>query len=96
MARTHHEYLYGTAASSPAATAPERPATPKPTGTREERLARLAKAMGANSATLASALAAGTMPDSFALQLADAKIAARKAAEQAAKIDAAVERIVNA
>ncbi len=75
---------------------PSPPIVPKPAGTREQRLTRLAQAMGASDAALAAAIAQGTTPDAFTLQLADQKIAARKAAEQAAKIDAAVERIVNA
>lgn len=55
----------------PAVTTPPRPATPRLTGTREERLAQLAKAMDGDQATLAAAVANGTTPDEFALILLD-------------------------
>lgn len=72
------------------------PPAPKLTGTREERLARLAKAMGADKATLEAAITQGTSPDAFAVQLADKKIARRKAAAEAAEVQAIAARIANA
>jgi hypothetical protein len=44
---------------------------PTPTGSREERLRRLATAMGADDRTLAEAIAAGTSPDEFVLKVVD-------------------------
>jgi len=71
------------------------PAAPQPTGTREERLRRLAKAMNGDQATLAAAIAKGTSPDAFALQLTDQMIARRKAAAEAAEIKAMALRIAH-
>ncbi len=48
---------------------PKKPASP--TGTREERLARLAGAWKADETLLATAIAEGTTPDAFAVQLAE-------------------------
>ncbi|MFA7597281.1 MAG: hypothetical protein WCY92_13105 [Novosphingobium sp.] len=87
----------GPAAPIPAAAAPiTPPAAPKLAGTREERLSRLATAMGADKATLAAAIAAGTPPDVFALELTDVMIARRKAAAEAAELEATVRRIAAA
>lgn len=72
------------------------PAVPKLIGTREERLTRLAKAMDADRATLEAAITQGTSPDAFAVQLADKKIARRKAAAEAAEVQAIAARIANA
>ena len=63
---------------APAATvvpspAPAVAAFPQPTGTREERLRRLGKAMGADAAMVAAAIVAGTSPDDFAVQIVDSK-----------------------
>lgn len=69
---------------------------PKLTGTREERLTRLARVMEADPATLAAALADGLEPDTFALKMADQEIARKKAAAEAAALDAVVERIAAA
>lgn len=69
------------------------PAAPVPTGTREQRLQRLAKALGGDKARLAAAIRAGTTPDAFALILTDQKIARRKAAVEAAEIQATALRI---
>jgi len=68
-------------------------AAPQPTGTREQRLRRLAKAMGDDEATLAAAIRAGTTPDEFALILTDQKIARQKAAAEATEIEATALRI---
>ncbi|ADJ22476.1 hypothetical protein Hden_0655 [Hyphomicrobium denitrificans ATCC 51888] len=57
--------------SEPIAAAP----IPKParqlTGTREEQLRRLARAMEADERALAEAIAVGTTPDEFALQIVE-------------------------
>lgn len=71
------------------------PAAPQPTGKREERLRRLARAMGGDEASLAAAIKAGTSPDAFALQLTDQMIARRKAAAEAAEIKAMALRIAH-
>ena len=55
--------------AAPAAAARIKP-TPT-TGTREDRLKRLAKAMGADGALLAEAMASGMTPDAFALEVID-------------------------
>jgi nitroreductase len=49
------------------------PATVQPTGTREERLRRLAAAMDASDAMLSAAIAGGIAPDAFALQCIEAR-----------------------
>ncbi|WP_324743077.1 hypothetical protein U8326_06470 [Tsuneonella sp. CC-YZS046] len=71
------------------------PAALQPTGTLEQRLRRLARAMGGDEATLAAAIAKGTTPDAFALHLTDNLIARRKAAAEAAEIEATALRIAH-
>lgn len=46
---------------------------PQPTGTREERLRWLAKAMGADERALAHALASDTTPDAFAIEIMESR-----------------------
>jgi hypothetical protein len=68
--------------STPAPAAPTplpRASTPRLTGTREERLARLAKAMDGDAATLETAIANGTTPDEFAMILLDEQAVKAKA-----------------
>lgn len=85
-------------APTPAAAVPtvRLPIAPQPTGTREDRLTRLAKAIGGNEAQLDRAIAEGTSPDAFSLELTNAMIARRKAAAERAEIEAMVERIIEA
>lgn len=53
--------------------APKAPAAPIITGTREERLRRLATAMGADDEALAAAISNGTSPDAFAVEIAESR-----------------------
>jgi len=82
MAKTLREYLHG-AAPAPAAPAPATapkpaPAALQPTGSREQRLERLAVAMGAFPATLEAAIRDGTTPEEFVLlALRDREIEAK-------------------
>jgi hypothetical protein len=84
-ARTLREFLQGTPAPAPTAALP--PTVAKLTGAREERLARLAKAMNGNQAQLDRAIADGTSPDDFAVLCADALIAERAAAAERVEIE---------
>jgi len=52
-------------------TPPPARAAPSPTGTREERLTRLAQAMGGTDEELAAAIDGGLAPDEFAVLLLD-------------------------
>lgn len=103
---------------SPAGVTPALPAAPsvvavkpKPapalTGTRGERLERLAKAMGADDRMLAEAIADGTSPDAFAIEIVDSRdpdaIARRiansdqpSARKGTAEVDAVAARIATA
>ena len=80
MARTLKEFLYG-----PTASAQSVAAAPKVTGTREERLTRLA-----------TAIANGTAPNVFAIELTEAMLVRRKAAADAAEIATLAQGILEA
>ncbi|HET6388580.1 hypothetical protein [Hyphomicrobium sp.] len=69
-----------------AGSTPARRSNPAPgiSGTREERLQRLAKTMDADEAHLARAIAAGTSPDEYAIEILDSR-----------DPDAVARRIVN-
>ena len=81
---------------------------PVPTGSREDRLTRLAQAMGADSRLLAQAIKSGVSPDDFALQIVESRdpeaVAARIVASDQpapsntvdAEADAVVTRILAA
>lgn len=72
------------AASTPITPAPAPPApkpAPAPTGTREERLHRIAAAWGTDERTLEAALDDGTTPDEFAMIASNEALAAAKARE---------------
>ncbi|HZV17516.1 MAG TPA: hypothetical protein VFF84_02370 [Sphingobium sp.] len=104
------------AAKSAAPVAPPSPApvaavkpqpAPQLLGTREERLQRLAKVMSAGADVLAEALANGTSPDAFAVQVVDSRdpdsVAARilnsdkpVANRQLPEVEEMAQRILNA
>lgn len=95
-----------TVAPSVAVAAAPKPA-PAITGTREERLRRLAKALGASERELARAIASGTTPDAFALEIMDLRdpdaVAARimnsdkpVATKAAPEVEETAQRILNA
>lgn len=68
---------------SPANIATPTPIPAQPTGSREDRLRRLAYAWGAEEATLEAAIADGTTPDEFAMTVSEealVKAAAREIA----------------
>lgn len=94
---------------SPAPVAATKPApkSMQPTGTREERLRRLSKVMSADERHLAQALAAGTTPDAFAVEIMDSRdpdaVAARilnsdksVASRQLPEVEEMAQRILNA